>query len=582
MTTQIVLTLALGVLAVLLIYLVLTRIQTERRLALANRYLNLVELAEVLRSNSVDGKIHIVAAKVSELLKSSFGCQKIIFLRKQRGQLDLNYYHGIFRFNRAEFRLPFSQQLADRLRESFLPQPIASLESVIPALAMQRLKAEELDLFFPVFWRDNLYGVYFVRTASEVSNSGFRLLVASLAHSLSAAYHVRWHEARLERLEQDVAATAQHSGSAIPRPELSPSSSLPILKLVRHASSESLIPQLVGTVQHQLGASRAIMIYETKSSGGSLVASKSGTVDRIESPSRELFDHLIQSLDRRRVGPLDHPEPLVSDWAAHLRSHGFHYVARFSPFQGKKGLIALDHAGSPGEIEAVLSDLEDSTQALVTNAELFDEMQALSYTDSLTGLSNQRYFRKRLKEEIDRAKRYSRSLALIIFDMDDLKSINDRYGHLAGDAVIQRMGPLLRSCIRAIDIVARYGGDEFCVIMPEADAAMCERFMERLHLKFSDNHFQISELEVELPAPFRWEGRCSPIRPRPMTNLSLRPTWRSYKLRPGGATSIFSMLPQRLQPMEPPPNRPVFNLYTLSRQVYIGLLKQSQGNADSS
>lgn len=508
MTTQIVLISALGVLAVLLIYLVLTRIQSERRLAAATRFLNLTDLAEVLRSNSVDGKIHVVAAKVSELLKTTFGCQKIIFLRKQRGQLDLNYYHGIFRFNRSEFRIPFSQKLADRLRESFLPQPLDSLESVIPAIALQRLKKEELNLFFPVFWRDNLYGIYFVRTSVEVSNPGFRLLVASLAHSLSAAYHVRWHEARQERLEQELAGPSD--GSPVQGAAARPTSPLPILKLVRHAGSESLIPHLVGTVQQQLGAARAVMIYESRSSGGNLVLAKSGTADRVEVPSRESFEHVLRGLERNRVGLLDNPEKITSALAEHLKLHGFRYVARFSPYAGKKGLLALDQAGSAAEVEVQLTDLEDSAQALVANAELFDEMQALSYTDNLTGLANQRYFRKRLKEEIDRAKRYSRSLALIIFDMDDLKSINDRYGHLAGDAVIQRMGPMLRSCIRAIDIVARYGGDEFCVIMPEADAAMCERFMERLHLKFSDNHFQISELDVELTCTVSLGGAVFP------------------------------------------------------------------------
>jgi diguanylate cyclase (GGDEF)-like protein len=130
---------------------------------------------------------------------------------------------------------------------------------------------------------------------------------------------------------------------------------------------------------------------------------------------------------------------------------------------------------------------------LIENAESFERVEELSYTDNLTQLSNQRYFLKRLSEEIDRAKRYNRSLALIIFDLDELKSINDNYGHLAGDAVLKRLGQILKRSIRAIDIIARYGGDEFCVIMPEADRATCRRFMERLREKISGANFSVDD-----------------------------------------------------------------------------------------
>jgi diguanylate cyclase (GGDEF)-like protein len=509
MTLQSVLILGLGVLIILLIYLILSRYRTERRLAAATRLMNLDALAELLRSNSIDGKIHVVASRISELLKSSFGCQKIIFLRKQRGMLELNYYHGIFRFNRGEFRLPFHRSLGERLRESYLPQPVSALGEVIPPALMERLRAEELDLFFPVFWRDNLYGLYLVKSSIETSAPGFRLLVANLAHSLSAAYHVRWHESKLEKMEQTAVAADAHpmAGPAINSPR---HSSLPILKLIRHAGCETLVPDLVDTIQQELGASRAVLVYEPRAATGSLLVAKSGTVERLDAPSHEAFDRLLHDLGSKRSSSLAAPANSGPAWVEHMKLNGFRYVARFSPTPGRRGLILVDNSELSPDFEKRLAAIEEPAQVLLNNAELFDEMQALSYTDSLTGLANQRYFRKRLREEIDRARRYNRCLALIIFDMDDLKSVNDRHGHLAGDAVIQRLGPMLRGCIRAIDIIARYGGDEFCVIMPEADAAICERFMERLHLKFSGNRFVLSELNVEILCTISLGGAVFP------------------------------------------------------------------------
>ena len=141
-----------------------------------------------------------------------------------------------------------------------------------------------------------------------------------------------------------------------------------------------------------------------------------------------------------------------------------------------------------------LQALKPHVVRLVDNAESYKSMEEMSYTDNLTGLANQRYFSKRLDEEISRAKRYNRKLALIFFDLDDLKTTNDRYGHLAGDAVLRQVGQILRKNVRTIDVVARYGGDEFCIIMPEADATTCVKFMDRLKAEVSNWEFAVEDL----------------------------------------------------------------------------------------
>jgi diguanylate cyclase (GGDEF)-like protein len=85
-----------------------------------------------------------------------------------------------------------------------------------------------------------------------------------------------------------------------------------------------------------------------------------------------------------------------------------------------------------------------------------------------------------LNEEILRAKRFTRDLALVILDIDNFKLFNDNYGHQTGDLVLKRLAEIITRTIRSIDIVSRYGGEEFCIIMPDTNAANCEVFIERL------------------------------------------------------------------------------------------------------
>jgi GGDEF domain-containing protein len=107
----------------------------------------------------------------------------------------------------------------------------------------------------------------------------------------------------------------------------------------------------------------------------------------------------------------------------------------------------------------------------IENAKRFREARQLADLDALTGLHNRRYFHETLAREVSRAHRYDRQLALIVFDLDDFKAINDRIGHLAGDAVIAESAERVRDVVRSADIACRVGGDEFAVILPESAPA---------------------------------------------------------------------------------------------------------------
>jgi diguanylate cyclase (GGDEF)-like protein len=122
--------------------------------------------------------------------------------------------------------------------------------------------------------------------------------------------------------------------------------------------------------------------------------------------------------------------------------------------------------------------------ALLDNARLFDQVRHLAVSDSLTGLGNYRKLISVLEAEIQRSRRTGRSFAVLLMDLDGLKAINDRHGHLVGSRAICRLGNVLRVHSRGIDTAARYGGDEFALVLPEAggDAAKSvgDRICERL------------------------------------------------------------------------------------------------------
>ena len=137
-----------------------------------------------------------------------------------------------------------------------------------------------------------------------------------------------------------------------------------------------------------------------------------------------------------------------------------------------------------------------ATALSMTLVDRTERLRVLSTHDGLTSLYNRAYFDERFEQEVLRARRYKRPLAVVIVDLDHFKDVNDHHGHLAGDAVLRRFAELLYDSVRRTDIVARYGGEEFAIIFPETTAGGAVGKIAQLCAK-------VAEATIELPGANR-------------------------------------------------------------------------------
>jgi diguanylate cyclase (GGDEF)-like protein len=109
-----------------------------------------------------------------------------------------------------------------------------------------------------------------------------------------------------------------------------------------------------------------------------------------------------------------------------------------------------------------------------------DKLQKMATTDFLTGIANSRLFSEAGEREVQRARRYKRSLAVLMIDLDHFKKINDKYGHAIGDKILVAFAATCKKCLRRADVFGRLGGEEFAILLPETDLSGGEKFAERL------------------------------------------------------------------------------------------------------
>ena len=139
-------------------------------------------------------------------------------------------------------------------------------------------------------------------------------------------------------------------------------------------------------------------------------------------------------------------------------------------------------------IRAAVSAIQRARMIETTKADNA-RLEVLARTDPLTQLLNRRVLIERLVQEVERARRYQNTIALMMIDLDHFKRVNDQYGHLVGDDVLRDVAAILKNAVRAVDVVARYGGEEFVVVLPETAAGGAQAFAERLREKIEAHDF---------------------------------------------------------------------------------------------
>lgn len=152
-----------------------------------------------------------------------------------------------------------------------------------------------------------------------------------------------------------------------------------------------------------------------------------------------------------------------------------------------RGALCLYHEEKNGFSEKDLEILEpvaDHLSMVVENVALYERIKERAIRDSLTGVYNHGYLLSFLGREFTRAKRYQKPLSIVMLDVDGLKKYNDTYGHQDGDKVLKRFAQILMKNLRGIDIAARYGGDEFMLVLPETDLESAKSAVKRLEQDF--------------------------------------------------------------------------------------------------
>ena len=496
---NLILNIILGALVLILgLLLFLRQRQTKQNIPVLDLERVLTKLHDTLIINRTEGKIQKVAAQLSEILTRYLESDRIIFFRHQRNFMEINYVFGIKNLNRSEYRIRLTAPLLRKLIDTRLIIKSSEIRDLLPESLNRLFADEQFTMGFPIFWMDNLFGVYFIRTRLPIDHPLVRLLFVFLNQNLSVAYQIRKLESACQVLESkldDNRAEKSDTASVEPQAGEKHQADDPghLIEMFSCRKSEDLVNQVFEKVKTGLQADRLIFISPPNRQDKCGAKYIWGLRREEFSFDHDDFPKLFGRMQKHQIYGIEQLRDISgsSSLKERLADAAISRLSTFSLIENEAGLLLW--AGKNRDMQGesrLLIRLETIAQKALVNAREYERVEEMSYTDSLTGLYNHRYFIKRMGEEVQRAARYHRRLGLLLYDIDDFKLYNDNFGHQWGDELLRRMASTLAKSLRSIDIVSRYGGDEFCIIMPEADKSTCEVFMDRLRHAIAKTDFR--------------------------------------------------------------------------------------------
>jgi diguanylate cyclase (GGDEF)-like protein len=199
-------------------------------------------------------------------------------------------------------------------------------------------------------------------------------------------------------------------------------------------------------------------------------------------------------------------------------------------------------------LQAVASELV----VAVENSRLYKLTRTLAITDELTGLHNYRYLQQRLDEEIERARRYHKDLSMLMIDADDFKRFNDAHGHIAGDQALADIAQVFLKATREVDVVTRYGGEEFSIILPETDAAGAFVVAEKIREAVANHLFTGADEEATEHLTVSVGLATFPTHAQDKETLLRQADDALYQAKNTGKDKVRSPLQKRTSPPEAP------------------------------
>ena len=457
-------------------------------------------------------------ADISKILKDFLEMlvevDKFILFVKSDKKYQAVAQHNISKsaINRLSFK--GTDKLLLNLKSTPVSGEIVDLEKMdIPSELKALAKKENLNLFVPIAEEDELQGFILGFTPKKELNEWEKGLLSFISQQLTLSF-------KTKRLKEEILSQQKKMETYLSLEEWKEENLNSEVKkrifdfyalfqetetLYGILDEERLFFTLTSIMEKHLESTQ-VLIMLPDSSSGNLLAKCSKGLELSQFPNSVIpkespFFLWIKSKDDPFTLKSVSPSAKEDHIYAFLLDKKFETASRFSLPDGNFGAIFLGRKTNESPYDSKdlteFSVLVNMAGLALKNIEQYKTMEALSYTDSMTGLYNYRYFYKRLNEEVFRAERFGRKIALVIFDIDEFKVYNDTFGHQSGDWVLKQLGEHLLQVVRSIDVVSRYGGDEFCVIMPETDEKECARFMERLLKSIETHLFKDEFLEHE-------------------------------------------------------------------------------------